>query len=112
MPCPTVPSPIVHWAPPWPQHRRDARRMTSEPLVSVVLPVGNREEWVARAIASVLAESCYPRVELIVVDDGSTDGTCRVAQSFGRSLTLLRQRHRGPYAARNLGVRHAAGKLI
>jgi glycosyltransferase involved in cell wall biosynthesis len=85
--------------------------MTSEPLVSVVLPVWNREEWVARAIASVRAQS-YPRIELIVVDDGSTDGTCRVAQSFGRSLTLLRQPHRGPYAARNLGVRHAAGELI
>ena len=85
--------------------------MTSEPLVSVILPVWNREEWVARAIRSVLAQS-YPRVELIVVDDGSTDGTSRAVQSFGPSLTLLKQPHRGPYAARNLGLRHAVGELI
>jgi glycosyltransferase involved in cell wall biosynthesis len=85
--------------------------MTSEPLVSVILPVWNREEWVARAIGSVLAQS-YPRVELVVADDGSTDGTSGVVRSFGRSLTLLTQPHRGPYAARNLGLRHATGELI
>lgn len=85
--------------------------VTSEPLVSVILPVWNREEWVERAVASVLSQT-YPRVELIVVDDGSTDGTGRVLRSFGRTLTLLSQPHRGPYAARNLGVQHAAGDLI
>ena len=85
--------------------------MTGAPLVSVVLPAWNRAEWVARAIRSVLAQS-HRCVELIVVDDGSTDDTNRVARSFGRAMTLLSQPHRGPYAARNLGVRHASGELI
>jgi glycosyltransferase involved in cell wall biosynthesis len=85
--------------------------MTSEPLVSVVLPAWNRADWVARAIRSVLGQT-HRSVELIVVDDGSTDDTGRVAQSFGHAVTLLGQSHRGPYAARNLGVRHASGELI
>lgn len=86
-------------------------RVTGEPLVSVILPVWNREAWIERAVASVQSQT-YPRVELLVVDDGSTDGTSRVLDAFGRSLTVLRQAHRGPYAARNLGLRHAAGELI
>jgi glycosyltransferase involved in cell wall biosynthesis len=85
--------------------------MTSEPLVSAILPVRNRPEWVAGAIRSVLTQS-YRRLELIVVDDGSTDNTHGVAQSFGGALTLLRQPARGPYAARNRGLRHATGELI
>lgn len=85
--------------------------MTNEPLVSVILPVWNREAWVERAIDSVRGQT-YQRLELIVIDDGSTDGTGRVLRALGRSLTVLSQAHRGPYAARNAGLRRATGQLV
>jgi glycosyltransferase involved in cell wall biosynthesis len=51
-------------------------------------------------------------VELIVVDDGSTDDTRRVVEEFGAPVTLIAQVHAGVYAARNLGLRHAHGELV
>ena len=83
----------------------------TEPLVSAILPVCNRERTVARAIESVLGQSHRP-LELIVVDDGSTDGTRRVLESFGSSITLLEQPNAGPYVARNHALRHARGELV
>jgi len=79
--------------------------------VSVILPVYNREQSVARAIRSVLAQTCTP-LELIVIDDGSTDGTRDVLDSFGSEITVLEQPHAGAYAARNRGLRRAQGELI
>ena len=83
----------------------------SGPLVSVILPVYNRERWVARAIDSVLAQT-YRDFELLVVDDGSTDGTRAVVEQYGEQITLLAQEHAGPYVARNLALRHARGELV
>lgn len=83
----------------------------SEALVSVILPVYNREGWVGRAIESVLAQT-YPAVELIVIDDGSTDATRAVLERFGSRITVLEQQHAGAYAARNLGLRHARGEFV
>jgi glycosyltransferase involved in cell wall biosynthesis len=82
-----------------------------DPLVSVILPVYNRERSIVRAVDSVLAQTYQP-VELIVVDDGSTDGTRRVLEQFGERITLLTNAKRGVYAARNLGMRHARGEFI
>src|SRR5882724_10823057 len=82
-----------------------------DPLVSVILAVYNREGSVARAITSVLAQT-YPHVELIVVDDGSTEGTRDVVERFGASVSLITQAHAGVYAARNRGLRHARGELV
>jgi glycosyltransferase involved in cell wall biosynthesis len=81
------------------------------PLISVLLPVHNREASTARAIESVLAQA-YRRVEPIVIDDGSTDGTPAVLAGFSGRILTLRQERRGAYAARNLGLRHARGELI
>ena len=81
------------------------------PLVSVILAVRNREGSVARAIASVLAQT-YSPLELIVVDDGSTDGTRGVVERFGARVALLAQPHAGVYTARNAGLRHARGELV
>jgi glycosyltransferase involved in cell wall biosynthesis len=81
------------------------------PFVSVILPVRNREGCVARAISSVLAQT-YRSLELIVVDDGSTDGTRNVVQDFGAPVTLIVQEHAGAYVARNLALRHARGELV
>ena len=79
--------------------------------VSVILPVYNREGSVARAIRSVLSQT-YRSLELIVVDDGSTDGTRRVLEGFGSRITLIEQPHAGASVARNLGLRHADGELV
>jgi len=80
-------------------------------LVSVILPVYNRASSVARAVRSVLAQTWSP-LELIVVDDGSTDETREILQSFGAEITVIDQIHAGAYVARNRGLRHARGELI
>ena len=80
-------------------------------LISVILPVYNRASSVARTIESVLAQTYRP-LELLVIDDGSTDGTREVLSRFASEITLLEQDHAGAYAARNLALRHARGELV
>lgn len=84
-----------------------------DPLVSVVLPTFNRPDQTARAIASVLAQT-YAHLELIVVDDASTDETPESVGGFRDArLRLLRQpMNQGVAAARNRGMRVARGELI
>jgi len=81
----------------------------SRPLVSVVLPVFNGEAFLREAIESVLAQTWSP-VELIAVDDGSTDRSAEIAQEY--PLTYVRQENRGVAAARNRGVEAAKGELL
>lgn len=82
-----------------------------EPAVSVVIPTYNRWPMVGSAVESVLAQS-YRHFELIVVDDGSTDGTSTELAKFGSQLRYFQQGRSGVAAARNLGVRHSRGGLI
>jgi glycosyltransferase involved in cell wall biosynthesis len=77
----------------------------------VLLPVYNREGSVGRAIRSVLAQT-YAPCEIIVIDDGSTDGTRDVVESFGAQVTLVTRAHAGVYAARNAGLRRARAELV
>lgn len=81
------------------------------PLVSVVMPAYNAGPYLEAAIRSVL-EQDYPAVELIVVDDGSSDGTPEFAAGFGERVRVLRQRNAGPAAARNRGMAAARGELV
>jgi len=81
------------------------------PLVTAILPVHDRAAWVARAIDSVLAQR-YPAIELLVVDDGSTDGTREVLDRFGSRLEVIRQARSGAYAARNAALARARGELV
>jgi glycosyltransferase involved in cell wall biosynthesis len=83
----------------------------SGPLVSVILPAYNRAGWVARAIDSVLSQT-HRHLELLVIDDGSTDDTLQVLESFGARIKLLRQTHAGASAARNLGLERARGEFV
>jgi glycosyltransferase involved in cell wall biosynthesis len=76
-------------------------------LVSVVMAAFDEEPFIGEAIESALAQS-YTPIEVIVVDDGSTDRTAGIAERHG--VTVLRQPHRGPAAARNSGLRAARGE--
>jgi glycosyltransferase involved in cell wall biosynthesis len=80
--------------------------------VCVVLPTFNRRDETARAIRSVL-EQTRAADEIVVVDDGSTDGTKELIESrFGTRVRYLRQENRGPSAARNVGIASARSPLI
>jgi glycosyltransferase involved in cell wall biosynthesis len=84
-------------------------------LISVVMPCRNAASCVEEAVSSVLGQN-HPHVELIVVDDGSTDGSSDILQRLASEnpsrLTLLYQSLAGPFAARNLGLAHANGNYI
>ncbi|WP_421622120.1 glycosyltransferase [Alkalilimnicola ehrlichii] len=81
------------------------------PLVSVVMPAYNASAYIRQAIDSVLAQD-YPAVELIVVDDGSTDDTVARVQAYGDRVRLLTQANQGSGAARNQGLEAARGEYI
>jgi glycosyltransferase involved in cell wall biosynthesis len=80
------------------------------PRVTVVIPTHNRRDLVREAVGTVLAQT-FCDFELIVVDDGSTDGTAEALGGLG-GLRCLRQDHRGVSAARNRGVREGRGELV
>jgi glycosyltransferase involved in cell wall biosynthesis len=81
------------------------------PLISVVIPTYNRCTFLKEALTSVQEQS-YAPIEMIVVDDGSTDGTEKMLGQLSFPLTILRQPNRGVSAARNAGIRAAHGELI
>jgi glycosyltransferase involved in cell wall biosynthesis len=82
-----------------------------EPLVSAVIPVYNRREKIRHAIESVAAQT-YKNIEIIVVDDGSTDGTRDVLDEYGDRIRCVRKENGGVSSARNRGAREAKGEFI
>ncbi len=80
-------------------------------LVSVIIPTFDRRSMVVDAVESVLKQS-HSRYELIVVDDGSQDGTVKRLQRYGSRITVLSQPNRGVAAARNSGVRWSGGRYL
>ena len=79
--------------------------------VSVVVPVFNGEQYLGECLESALRQECAPW-QVIVVDDGSTDGSAAIAGGFGDPVRVLRQPNRGPGAARNAGVAQAEGEFV
>ena len=79
--------------------------------ISVLMPCYNAEKYIREAIDSVLNQS-YQDVELIVIDDGSTDNSKNILGNYHDRITVLEQSNQGPYPARNLGLKHAKGEFI
>jgi len=84
---------------------------SSAALVSIIIPCYNAELWVAAAIESALGQT-YDNNEVIVVDDGSTDGSLEVIKQFEGKVTCVSTSNRGPSAARNTGFGIANGEWI
>lgn len=83
-----------------------------DPLVSILIPCYNSARWIAATLDSALAQT-HPRCEIIVVDDGSTDGSAALVERYiARGVKLVRQPNAGAAAARNTALRHARGEFI
>jgi glycosyltransferase involved in cell wall biosynthesis len=78
---------------------------------SVLMPAYNREKYVGQAIDSVLSQG-FKDFELFVIDDGSTDKTLQVLESYGARIKLLRQNNQGPEVARNKAAALAQGEHL
>ena len=85
--------------------------MHSPTIVSAIIPTYNRAHLVTEAIDSVLAQT-YPHIEVIVVDDGSTDDTMARLAPYGSRIRVIRQENAGPAAARNKGIAASSGGLV
>jgi len=82
-----------------------------QPLVSVILPVYNGEKYLDEALQSIFNQD-YSPIEIIGVDDGSTDGTAQMLAQHSNKVQYYYQPNQGPASARNLGIRMAKGNFI
>lgn len=82
-----------------------------DPLITCIVPVYNGERYLGEALDSILAQT-YRSLEIIVVDDGSTDRTPGVAARYGDRVRYVRQENGGPAAARNRGIDEARGNFL
>ena len=86
--------------------------MNHLPLISVIMPVYNTEKYVAEAIRSVLGQT-WTNLELVCVNDGSTDGSLEILRSFGNRIVLVDCAKNGGIAeARNQGIKAATGEFL
>jgi glycosyltransferase involved in cell wall biosynthesis len=84
----------------------------NEALVSIIIPVYNAEKFLAETLSSALAQT-WPNKEIIVVNDGSTDGSADIVNAFGSSqVVLITQSNKGASAAKQTGLEHARGEFI
>lgn len=85
--------------------------MITTPLITCIVPVYNGELYLREAIESIRSQT-YRDVEIIVVDDGSTDGTAAIAAAYGATVRPISQANAGPPSARNRGLAAARGELV
>lgn len=81
------------------------------PKVSVIIPTFNSEQFIEQTIDSVFNQS-YKDFELIVVDDGSTDGTDKIISRYKNRITYIRKKNEGISVARNMGITQTQGEYI
>ena len=82
-----------------------------EPLVSVVIPTYNSGRYIRDAVDSVLGQT-YENIEVIFIDDGSTDDTKDILQQYGSKIRYVFQNNAGPSAARNNGIKLSSGEMV
>ena len=87
------------------------QNLSEKPAVSVIIPTYNRGWSLGEAIDSVLAQD-FTDYELIIVDDGSTDNTRKVLDSYGPDIIVLQQSNKGVSAARNRGIAESRAQLV
>lgn len=83
-------------------------------LVSVIIPVYNRKDYIERAVESIL-EQTYKNIEVIIIDDGSEDGTIEILKKIemkSNKIKVFLQKHKGANAARNLGMEKSKGRFL
>jgi len=85
--------------------------LTEYPKVTIIIPAFNEEKVVKKTIESII-ESQYPKKDIIVVDDGSTDNTLRVASNYKNQITVLHKKNGGKASALNYGLVYAKGEII
>ena len=83
----------------------------TSPLFSVVIPAYNNVEFVSATLESVLCQT-FTDFEVIVVDDGSTDGTREILEKYAKHFRVIHQHNQGPGAARNCGILEASGRYV
>lgn len=86
----------------------------NEPLVSIIVPVYNRESFVRETVQSIISQT-YKSLEIILVDDGSTDSSLQILRDFERRdnrIKVIEQNHGYAYNARNVGMKIAKGKYL
>ena len=88
--------------------------MNKNPLISVVIPVYNVENYLKECIESILNQTLQ-NIEIICVDDGSKDKSLDILKQYAsqyKNITIISQHNKGAGIARNIGLRHASGKYI
>lgn len=91
------------------------REKAVEPVISVIMPAYQAEQYIGQAVESVISQTCKEPWELLIIDDHSTDHTPDVLRSYRkdpRIRYLRRKQNRGVAAARNLGIRQARGQYV
>ncbi|MGA1871245.1 MAG: glycosyltransferase family 2 protein [bacterium] len=86
-------------------------KSSKNPKVSVIIPTYNRSQFITHAIDSVLSQT-YHDIEIIIVDDGSTDNTKKILINYNNRIKYIYQENQGVAAARNTGIKNAKGKYI
>lgn len=82
----------------------------SNPMLSVIMPVYNKEKWIENTLHSVINQTFFDS-EIIIIDDGSTDSSLEIVEKCDR-IKVLKQKNKGASAARNVGIDTARGKYI
>lgn len=89
----------------------DGQENYGSPLISIIIPCFNCSTFIIEAISSVIDQN-YTSIEIIIIDDGSVDGSAEIADQYGSPVKVIRQKNQGPAAARNRGIRESKGEFI